>query len=135
VISKTDVKCIYSGRTLEPGFSLDHFIPWSLVAHDQLWNLIPVDPIANSRKCDKLPSAKYLQQLTKAHAQALNLWKKTHAEPEWQKIVTEYTQDLRFQSEDDLLDEPKLSANLSENLGLLLELGKRQGFESDWEYR
>ncbi len=48
--------CIYTGRTLAgPDFVLDHFIPWSFVAHDRLWNLLPTDSSINSCKGNRLP--------------------------------------------------------------------------------
>ncbi len=45
------IQDIYTGRLLEPkGFSIDHFIPWSFVLHDQLWNLVPTSKSVNSSK-------------------------------------------------------------------------------------
>ncbi len=35
-------------------FSIDHFIPWSFVLHDQMWNLIPTFKNINSKKSDNL---------------------------------------------------------------------------------
>ena len=50
-------KCIYSGFAVPAsGFSLDHFLPWSFVAHDALWNICPTLPEVNSAKGDRLPS-------------------------------------------------------------------------------
>ena len=47
---------IYTGNPLEKNrFSLDHFIPWSYIANDELWNLTPTDPVVNSRKGNRLP--------------------------------------------------------------------------------
>jgi len=65
VLKKTAIQCIYTGKMLKgsgPGkaFALDHFLPWKFVVHDQLWNLIPVDPVANASKSDRLPSRQYL---------------------------------------------------------------------------
>ena len=41
--------------------SLDHFIPWSFVLHDRMWNLVPVSKSINSSKSDLLPPLeKYL---------------------------------------------------------------------------
>lgn len=52
--------CIYSGRVLTlADVSLDHFLPWSYVAHDQLWNIIPTPKAVNSAKSDWLPSLDY----------------------------------------------------------------------------
>jgi hypothetical protein len=34
--------------------SIDHFIPWSFVLHDQIWNLVPTFKNINSKKSDNL---------------------------------------------------------------------------------
>lgn len=35
-------------------YDLDHFIPWSFVMNDELWNLMPMDSSWNSKKSNKL---------------------------------------------------------------------------------
>lgn len=45
---------IYSERQLGSSFSIDHFLPWSFVVHNLLWNLTPVEPTINSSKSDEL---------------------------------------------------------------------------------
>lgn len=52
-----DFTCIYSGLSITSlNMSLDHFLPWSFVAHDQLWNIIPTSKSVNSAKSNCLPS-------------------------------------------------------------------------------
>jgi hypothetical protein len=53
---------IYTKEKLEENiFSIDHFIPWSFVMHDKLWNLVPVSKSINSVKSDRIPKLnKYL---------------------------------------------------------------------------
>ena len=36
-------------------FDLDHFVPWSYVASDELWDLLPMDSSLNSSKSNRLP--------------------------------------------------------------------------------
>ncbi len=36
-------------------YDVDHFIPWSFVMNDELWNLMPMDSSLNSVKSNKLP--------------------------------------------------------------------------------
>ena len=36
-------------------YDVDHFIPWSFVMNDELWNLMPMDASLNSAKSNKLP--------------------------------------------------------------------------------
>jgi len=37
-------------------YDVDHFIPWSFVMNDELWNLMPMDPGLNSSKSNHLPN-------------------------------------------------------------------------------
>ena len=56
-ISGDSLSDIYTGEALElSGFDLDHFVPWSYIANDELWNLTPIDGRINSIKSNKLPS-------------------------------------------------------------------------------
>lgn len=70
------VRCIYTGNELHIGdYAVDHFMPWSFVAHDQLWNLIPADNSINSSKSDKLPPLdKYLQKLAEEHRKVIRVY-------------------------------------------------------------
>lgn len=48
---------IYGGNKITDNdiISIDHFIPWSYVAHDELWNLTPTTRSINSTKSNCLP--------------------------------------------------------------------------------
>ena len=48
---------IYTGEEISiDKISLDHYIPWSFVLHDALWNLTPTPRNINSSKGDRLPN-------------------------------------------------------------------------------
>ena len=50
------IDCIYTGKRLtSSNYDVEHFIPYSFVSHDQIWNLIPGDKSFNIRKSNKLP--------------------------------------------------------------------------------
>lgn len=50
------VTCIYTGQALtRDNYAVEHFIPYSFVSHDLVWNLIPADSSFNSSKSNKLP--------------------------------------------------------------------------------
>lgn len=69
-------KCIYTSKnlTLETTFDIDHFIPWSFVSHDQMWNLLPADSSINSSKSNKLPSIeRYFDEFAKIQFQAIKI--------------------------------------------------------------
>jgi len=67
--------CVFTGKTLTQGdFDLDHFIPWSFVAHDLLWNLLPVDSSVNSRKSNHLPDLnRYLPPFAETQQRGLRI--------------------------------------------------------------
>lgn len=61
IISVNKLKDIYTGDEFSKAafeehgvLSIDHFIPWSFVLHDQMWNLVPTFKNVNSKKSDKL---------------------------------------------------------------------------------
>lgn len=57
VLDVSEIKDIYTNKPFERnGFAVDHFIPWSFVANDELWNLIPMDSSLNSSKSNYLPN-------------------------------------------------------------------------------
>lgn len=53
-------ECTWSGKRLSAGFAVDHVIPFSLWANNDLWNLVPTDPKVNLQKSDKLPAHELL---------------------------------------------------------------------------
>ncbi len=67
--------CIYTDTLLHPGdYDLDHFMPWSFVTHNQLWNLIPSEGSINSSKSNQLPDLdSYLPKLASIHHNSLKL--------------------------------------------------------------
>lgn len=56
VIDVSDLRDIYSGKPLGlRDYEIDHFIPWSYITNDEMWNLMPVNASLNSSKRDRLP--------------------------------------------------------------------------------
>lgn len=73
------MNCIYTGKQIyAKQYDLDHFVPWSFVSHNLLWNLIPADPSINSSKNNNLPILEvYLKPFANIHQNALKtLYKK-----------------------------------------------------------
>lgn len=70
-----EMRCLYTEELLYAGeYDLDHFIPWSFVSYDLLWNLIPTDSSVNSSKSNKLPDLDlYLPKLATMHQAALRV--------------------------------------------------------------
>ena len=56
--------CFYCGKPLSPNkVHVDHFIPWSFIKDDNLWNLVLACPSCNAKKNDKLPVRSYLDSI------------------------------------------------------------------------
>lgn len=56
IIELHPTKEIYGNVDLSvQNISIDHFVPWSYVAHDELWNLHPTTRSINSSKSNRLP--------------------------------------------------------------------------------
>ena len=56
IMSEVPVKDIFSGEELNNNaYDVDHFVPWSFVMNDELWNLMPMQSGLNSVKSNKLP--------------------------------------------------------------------------------
>lgn len=51
-----EIKDVFTGQPVkETQYDVDHFIPWSFVMNDELWNLMPMDSSLNSSKSNRLP--------------------------------------------------------------------------------
>ena len=56
--------CFYCGKKLDPNsIHVDHFIPWSFIKDDNLWNLVLSCPTCNLKKNDRLPDISFLSRI------------------------------------------------------------------------
>lgn len=84
------LKDIYGGVLLkDENISIDHFVPWQYVAHDELWNLHPTTKSINSSKSNSLPSwILYFNSLGELEYRAYELKKQNEmVAREFQKIA------------------------------------------------
>lgn len=62
-------KCFYCGKPVSYGnVEVDHFIPWSFIKDDKLWNFVLACPSCNNNKRDKLADTMFLDRLVKRNA-------------------------------------------------------------------
>lgn len=128
-------RCIYSGERLDDSdLSLDHFLPWSFVSHDRLWNLIPVSKSVNSSKSDSLPAPRYVLPMADLQSTALSALKFAWTDGRWTKAVEPFLVDLCLSCED-LLDREKLRNAYESTMSPLRTIAERQGFAAEWEYQ
>lgn len=52
--------CFYCGKKLQKKIHVDHFIPWSFVKDDKIWNFVLSCPTCNERKNNRVPSKDFL---------------------------------------------------------------------------
>ena len=56
ILSFKEVRNVFSEKPVIPKeYDMDHFIPWSFVMNDELWNLMPMDSSLNRSKGNQLP--------------------------------------------------------------------------------
>lgn len=135
-IQHLDLRCIYTDSVLSADrMSLDHFLPWSFVAHHQLWNLVPTLPEVNSSKLDRLPAETYCRRLAQLQHQGLVLTSQRMPESQWERVVEPFLSDLKLADRRDLLDEQKLAEAYELCVKPQLAIAKTLGFTPNWHYQ
>ena len=131
--NRQDLRCIYSDQILTlDDVSLDHYLPWSFVAHNQLWNLIPVPKSVNSSKSDNVPDDIYFEKFVTTQHTGL-IVSRNHIS-QWTKYVESYLVDLGFSSGEELLNFEILKKQYEIKFKPLIALAVSQGFASNWKY-
>jgi hypothetical protein len=131
-LAANNLSCIYSGRQILPNeYSLDHFVPWSYITHDQLWNLVPVSNIANSSKGDQLPDLPtYFDQFCRLQFSAFSFYRDNGAI----NLLEDYYSVLPG---DSLLSDKydTFSQKMKSEISAHLRSAKNLGFRDNFIYR
>ncbi|MDD4377569.1 MAG: HNH endonuclease domain-containing protein [Eubacteriales bacterium] len=95
IINTAPVNNIYTGEIMTiDDISIDHFVPWSYVAHDELWNLVPTTKGINSSKNNNLPEWNiYFPRLCKVEYQAYKLVEEYDHMKDLHRVVTKCMKD------------------------------------------
>lgn len=132
------IKDIYGEISLAgESISVDHFVPWQYVAHDELWNLHPTTKSINSSKSNSLPAWDlYFESLGDIEFEAYDL--KSHnalIEQEFNKIAPYHlnNQEIRKQLYADGLDRGEFKLRLEKVVKPIYESAQLQGFK-EWVY-
>ena len=64
-------KCFYCEKNIK-NIHVDHFIPWSFVKNDQLWNMVISCSACNLKKNNKIPSEKYFKKIFNRNKEYFN---------------------------------------------------------------
>ena len=56
ILELTEIRDVFKDDPIKyKEYDVDHFVPWSFVMNDELWNLMPMDSSLNSVKSNRLP--------------------------------------------------------------------------------
>ena len=137
VIERKSVKDIYTGLDLDSqnfseygSLSIDHFIPWSYVTHDEFWNLCPTFRNVNSSKSDGLPDLdRYMSGFCDIHYLAINELKELGNN----KILEDYytlghDEMMTLLSGDDVVSKEVVTSVLSQSIKPIHQIALNQGF-------
>lgn len=139
IMSLTDVYEIYGKTRMEQkDISIDHFVPWSYVASDELWNLHPTTKRINSSKSNRLPEWKlYFPALSKLEYQSyLLMWKYEKVHAEFDQCAREHlnNQEIRGRLYKEGLKEEEFTRQLETVLLPVYQSAQNAGF-SKWKFQ
>ena len=128
--------CIYSDQIIEPStLSIDHFIPWRYVVHDEIWNLTPTIGTVNSSKSDNLPSlASYLSKFSGLHYDAFHkmlsadIKQKDKLLEDYSMVFRDHLSNIRSYSKENFENK------LGEIIKPLHQTATNLGFNPNWTY-
>lgn len=127
---------IYGGKLLKNiTLSIDHFVPWQYVAHDELWNLNPTTKSINSSKSNNLPDWNtYFEPLSRLEFRAheLNFTNAT-VKAAFEKCADYHVNnsEIRRVLYAEKLEQPEFCRRLDKVLGPVYESAKNCGFR-EW---
>ena len=127
------VFCVFSNETIDKtSYSLDHFVPWSFVTHDLLWNLLPIPKSVNSSKSDNLPNLqRYLDGFADLQHQAFLNVLQTNP-----KIVEDYA--VLFGKEVSQIQQMPnfiFKQKINETITPLVQIAANMGFSNNWIFQ
>lgn len=135
------IKEIYGDNVVaDNDFSIDHFVPWSYVAHDELWNLSPTTKQINSAKGNNLPLwCEYFPRLLAIEYQAYDLAFSTTGigsiRETFEKCLDEHVNDIEIRSKlyHEGLTKDEFGSRLEETIEPIFIAAKNLGFK-EWSY-
>ena len=117
--------------------SIDHFVPWSYVAHDELWNLHPTTRSINSSKSNNLPDWEHYFPLLadlEYHSYRM-IWTYDKVRTEFAKCAKEHLNSPKIEQRlyRQGLGRDEFTGQLNEIIYPVYQSAKNCGFRS-WEY-
>lgn len=139
ILTIEPVQEIYGGNVLTgKDISIDHFVPWSYVAHDEMWNLTPTTKSINSAKSNKLPDWEdYFDKLVwQEYYKSYELmWKYDVVYEEFNKCAKDHinSDDIRYRVYREGLTYGEFAKELKTIIKPVYKSAQNCGF-SNWKY-
>lgn len=129
---------IYDGKEItRKNISIDHFVPWSYVAHDEFWNLHPTTRSINSSKGNCLPDWEHYFPLF-AELEYISyklIWKYDQVHDEFDKCARDHlnSPEIAYKLYRADIERGEFTYQLSEVMYPVYKSAKNCGFKS-WDY-
>lgn len=139
ILSLEPVHEIYGDQLLTvKDISVDHFVPWSYVAHDEFWNLSPTTKSINSSKSNYLPDwDTYFKKLVDIEYQSYKLiWQYDSVHKEFDKCAKEHinNDEVRYRIYREGLSVDEFTGGLESVILPVYKAAQDCGF-AKWEYK
>jgi hypothetical protein len=110
------------------GISVDHFLPWSFVLHDEIWNLVPTFKSVNSSKGNRLPQ---LDSFLNRFCEVQYLAVTTYTRRKHTKLLEDYwTLNNAFtEGRQTPISKDVFISSLKKTISPLYQIAYNQGFE------
>lgn len=143
ILEHHELRCIYSGEVIHPDYDLDHFLPWSFVTHDLIWNLTPAPRSINIQKSAAVPQlALYLPAFVDQHYRALPVLKNGLEDAQGARlkaleaVTQEYTTLFKIPTAELFqLSPDRYTELLATEIHAQADLARRLSFETDWVWQ
>ena len=117
--------------------SIDHFVPWSYVAHDEFWNLHPTTKSINSSKSNRLPDwDAYFPKLAELEYFSYDMmWRYEPVRAEFMKCSREHlnNEEIRYRIYREGLDKEHFRNELKSVIQPVYQSAQNCGF-GNWVY-
>lgn len=137
IYSGYDVKCIYSGVLInQKEISHDHYLPWSFICHDEIWNLVPTLQTVNSSKSNRIPlrNRYFAAFFGLQHGALVRILAQAAMPKIILGFVYSFVSGLGVSGRDEIQSLESFQNAFDRNYLPLEEIAKNQGFNADWVF-
>jgi hypothetical protein len=132
IITKPNQNDIFENKPLFKieKISIDHFLPWSFITHDLIWNLHPINKNINSSKSNKIPQISYFQDFYKLQYNFCNfLLNEQSNRPleDYYNLFNCSNEELKSLSKEQFVE------RMNNFYSPQFEIAKNMGFEYNWK--